>query len=164
MSDEMTYWAYTVAFDAETTCSGVLGASGIARDFLPDALLPGILDELHRQDPHLRGRTHESWSAQELTEAQFRQLQANILREIVEAKAPSTGLVVPWTAVAGLLLGICLMVLADTLPSTPLLGWLLSLTGTLAFMAGAIRLTWALAFRLTRRGSGSNQPPARQDP
>ncbi|MFB6906841.1 hypothetical protein ACFCWB_21495 [Streptomyces bacillaris] len=161
MSDEMTYWAYTVTFDAETKRSGLLGVNGIARDFLPDALLPGILDELHRQDPHVRGRTHESWSAQELTEVEFRQLQADILREIVEAKAPSTKLVVPWIAVAGLLLGVCLMVLADTLPSTPPL---LSLTGSLAFMAGAISLTWALAFRLTRRGSGSNQPPARQDP
>ncbi|MBK5993346.1 hypothetical protein ACFV6B_40980 [Streptomyces microflavus] len=160
MNDMTTYWAYTVTFDA-TTYSGALETKGIARDFLPDALLPGILNELSRQAPQLRGRTHEDWSAQELTETQFRQRQADILHEII--KSPPTGFMVPRTAVAGLLLGVCLMVLSSTLPSTPLLGWLLPSTGTLAFATGAISLTWALVFHSPPASSGRNQPPDQQD-
>lgn len=150
-----TYWAYTVAFDDETLCSGVLETE-VAPDFLPDALLPGILDDLHRQAPHLHGRAHESWSAQELTEPQYRQRQADLLRKIVET--PSTGFKAPPTAVVSLLLGVCLVILASTLPATPPLNRLLSLAGVLALTIGAISLTWA-AFR---GGIRSNQPPTQQ--
>ncbi|MFE1335875.1 hypothetical protein [Streptomyces microflavus] len=156
--NETTYWAYAVTFGA-TTYSGALETKGIARDFLPDALLPGILSELSRQAPQLHGRTHEDWSAQELTETQFRQRQADILHEII--KIPPKGFMVPRIAVVGLLLGVCLMVLADTLPSTPPLDWLLSSTGTLAFTVGAISLAWSVAFRSP---PGNNGPHRREQP
>ncbi|MFJ2112408.1 hypothetical protein ACIOEX_11035 [Streptomyces sp. NPDC087850] len=167
MSEEtVTYWEWTVRYDTEMVYAGTSESRGVARDFLPDALLPGLLKDLCRHYPHLHGRAPHDWSASELSKAQFRQRQAELLREMVDASPP--GPTVPRTAVVGLLLGICLLVLAGTLPSGPVFTWLLSTAGVLSWITGGTSLIMSGAFR-SPTGSGSGQhrgercPPRQQD-
>ncbi|WP_328698567.1 hypothetical protein [Streptomyces sp. NBC_00342] len=135
--ETVTYWAWTVSYDDGEAHAGMSESRGIARDFLPDALLPGILEDLGRHRPHLRGRDHQGWSVSEVSRARYRQRQAEILREMVDAPPP--GLTVPRTAVVAFLLGVGFQVLARTLPSTSI-DWLLSTAGLLCWMTGGASL------------------------
>lgn len=164
MSDEtVTYWAWTVRYDAETAYAGTSESRGVARDFLPDALLPGLLEDLGRRCPHLRGRDLQDWSASELSKAQFRQRQAEVLREM--ADAPPPGPMVPRTAVVGLLLGIGLLVLAGTLPYDPVFAELLSTVAVLSWITGGV--SWIMSGAFTGGGTGRRPgeqcPPRQQD-
>ncbi|MDJ0386351.1 hypothetical protein [Streptomyces sp. G-G2] len=81
----------------------------------------------------------------ELSESDYRLRQAKALENMVGTR-PATP-PPPRTAVAGLLLGVCLLVLAVTLPHSLVLGWLLPGAAVLALGVGAIRLLLWSAFR-----------------
>lgn len=63
---------------------------------------------------------------------------------------------VPRTTVAAFLLGVCLLVLDWTLPTVPVLGWLLSAVGTLAVIVGGISVTLWRVRRGDRPQDGSS--------
>ncbi|MFJ2746205.1 hypothetical protein ACIO3O_41830 [Streptomyces sp. NPDC087440] len=138
---------------------------GVARDVLPDALLPGVLEDLGRREPRLRGCDPQGWSARELSEAQFRERQAEIVREMVDAPPP--GPMVPRTALVGLLLGVCLLILAGTLPNGPVLTGLLLTGGVLSWITGGVSLVMSGALHSLMNGSGHHRgdrcPPHEQD-
>ncbi|MFF3265326.1 hypothetical protein ACFYWO_39960 [Streptomyces sp. NPDC002932] len=143
--ETVTYWAWTVSYDDGAAFAGMSESRGVARDVLPDALLPGILEDLARHCPHLRGRDYQDWSVSEVSKVRYRQRQTEILREMVDAPPP--GLTVPRTAVVGFLLGVCLVVLA-CLPGSPVLASLLSTAGILCWITGSVSLTmWGAAKR-----------------
>ncbi|MGY3333925.1 hypothetical protein ACVW0K_000024 [Streptomyces filamentosus] len=111
MSEEtITYWAWMVSNGDGAVYAGI-SEFRIARALLPGAALPVVPEDLGRHHPRLRRREHEQWSASELGREQFRKRQAEILREMVDVLPP--GPVVPRAAAVGLLLGSCLLVLAD---------------------------------------------------
>ncbi|MFJ6518357.1 hypothetical protein ACIQJ4_08890 [Streptomyces filamentosus] len=111
MSEEtITYWAWMVSNGDGAVYAGI-SEFRIARALLPGAALPVVPEDLGRHHPHLRRREHEQGSASELGREQFRERQAEILREMVDVLPP--GPVVPRAAAVGLLLGSCLLVLAD---------------------------------------------------
>ncbi|MFB6524503.1 hypothetical protein [Streptomyces sp. NPDC056401] len=72
----------------------------------------------------------------ELSAEEFRARQARDLRWMGNAAAP--GSAVPPAAAVGLLLGVCLLVLATLAPPGSALGWLLSSVGVLCCVVGSV--------------------------
>ncbi|MFD7030214.1 hypothetical protein ACFWAR_19445 [Streptomyces sp. NPDC059917] len=134
--EPVTYWAWAVTYDGGWCASGTWQVRGLARLRLEEELLPRVLGDLGRFDPGLRGLAHRGWSATELSARGFRARQARELRRMVDAPPP--GPVVPPAAVVGLLVGVCLLVLAAVAPPGSALGWLLSSVGVLCWIVAAV--------------------------
>lgn len=141
----VSYWAWTLTFEDGAQYASLTQVPAPAYDVQPEALLPGVLEHLQGQWPRLRGLAPRDWSAVALSESDYRARQAKALENMVGTRP--AGLPVPHTAVAALLLGMCLLVLAVTLPGGRGQSGLLAGTAVLALVVGAVRLLLWSTFR-----------------
>ncbi|MET9470213.1 hypothetical protein ABZY44_36560 [Streptomyces sp. NPDC006544] len=134
----VSYWAWTLTFEDGAQYASLTRVPDPAYNVQLEALLPGVLEHLQGHWPRLRGHAPRDWSAVELSESDYRLREAKALEDMVRTRP--AGPPVPRTAVAALLLGVCLLVLAVTLPGGRAPGGLLAGAAVLALVAGGGRL------------------------